>query len=449
MTKKLSKSAFQSGTKGLMNLSKDSKRQGGKISASELKGVLASGYKKTPDDLVGNWKLDPEISKTTALVYYNPTIDQAIVVHRGTEGTLSDWSNNLGYVLGVNKLSHRFKESERVQKRAEEKYPNLLTTGHSQGGIYTKIAKNQPNTILVNPASMGEGSIGTTIRALNDPVSAIANPLHKGTLITTKPKLNPLKAHSIDILDELGDKMLGNGMMDFIRNPLKEINKEIINPIKGKIDGGTKTITGIVYGAQDFAPYVRKIIEQYGDKKIVRAVAHRKPVDAPILGAINMVSIGQFAKQNKYDDLFHLSLFLIFEDGTPISIEKIENINMQVNPPTHEKAQTKEISNFHPVTLNEILNGAKQVLGDKFFKYNASSNNCQHFIMALLQGSDLGGAEDYAFIKQDTEQIFKGLDKTLSIANALTSIGNRGSVALYGGKLSKAPPKRKGKVRKT
>lgn len=432
-------------------------RRGRAISASQAKMLLVSSYQKEPDEKVGDWELDEGISKPTARVYYNPVIQQAAVIHRGTEGTIKDWNNNLQYVIGTNKLTHRFKEAERVQKRAEEKYPNVLTLSHSQGGIYSKIARDQDKVINVNPASMGEVTRGTTIRSANDPVSMLAGIANKFKSnprnITTSAHLNPLKAHSLDILDELGDRMLGEGLrgrgfMDFVRNPIGEIKKEsskidtaiqdkIISPVKDKFEGGKKTITGVIYGAQDYAPYVRKIIEQYGDKKIVRAVAHRKPVDAPLLGALNMVSLGQFAKQNKYDDLFHLSLVLFFEDGTPISIEKIENINMVINPSTHAKAETKEITNFHTITLNELLEGAKRKLGAKFFKYNASSNNCQHFIMALLQGSDLGSSEDYSFIKQDTEEIFKGLDKTLSLSNALTALGNRGSVAMYGGKLHK------------
>lgn len=429
-------------------------RRGGAISAKQLKALLVSSYKKEPDANVGDWALDESISRPTARVYYNPVIQQAIVVHRGTEGTFSDWSNNLQYVMGTNKLTTRFKEAEMVQKKAEEKYPNVLSVGHSQSGIYTKIARDQSKVINVNPASMGETTSGTTIRSANDPVSALAgltglfkkNPKN----ITTSAQLNPLKAHSLDILDEIDpNRMLGEGLrkmyrpkrkgkgvMDFIRNPKKAIN-DARYAVIGATDPLKKTVTGIVYGPQDHAPYVRKIIEQYGDKKIVRAVAHRKPVDKPLIGALNVVSMGQFNKQNPYDDLFHLSLFLFLEDGTVMSIEKIENINILINPPTHAKAETQEIGNFHPVTLNELIDGAKKVLGDKYFKYDAAVNNCQAYIMALLKGSGLGTAEDYKFIKQDTEQIFKGLGKTLALSNALTDIGARASVAMYGGKLKK------------
>ena len=229
-------------------------------------------------------------------------------------------------------------------------------------------------------------------------------------------------------------KRRGTGVMDFLKDPKKSL-RDARYAVIGATDPLKKTVTGIVYGAQDFAPYVRKIIADYGDKKIVRMMAHRKPVDNPLTGALNVVSLGQFNKQNPYDELFHLSLVLFFEDGTPISIEKIENINMVINPPTHSKAETQEIGNFHPVTLNELIDGAKKILGDNFYKYNSSTNNCQDFIMALLKGSGLGTNENYQFIKQDTVSIFKGLDKTLAIATAVTDLGNRFSVARYGGKL--------------
>jgi hypothetical protein len=118
-------------------------------------------------------------------------------------------------------LTGRYKDAERVQKRAEEKYPDLLTTGHSQGGIYTKIAKDQSKVINVNPASMGETTSGTTIRAKNDPVSALAGftGLFKKNdkNITTQSKGSLLDAHSIDILDELGDKELGGSLTKYLK----------------------------------------------------------------------------------------------------------------------------------------------------------------------------------------------------------------------------------------
>jgi hypothetical protein len=201
---------------------KYAKKKGGSISAKDLKGLHASSYKEEPDKEVNGWVLDESISKPTARVYFNAAKNQAIVVHRGTEATVKDWANNLAYLTGTNKLTGRYKDAERVQKRAEEKYPDVLTTGHSQGGIYTKIAKDQSKVINVNPASMGETTSGTTIRSKNDPVSALAGltGLFKKNdkNITTQSKGNLLEAHSIDILDELGDKELGGSLTKYLKS---------------------------------------------------------------------------------------------------------------------------------------------------------------------------------------------------------------------------------------
>lgn len=229
-------------------------------------------------------------------------------------------------------------------------------------------------------------------------------------------------------------RMKGKGVMDFFRDP-----KKTLNDARYSVIGSSpyKTVEGVVFGAKDYAPYVRKILADHGNKKIVRLTAGRKPVDSILTDAINAVSLGQFSKQNPYDKLFHLSLNAELENGMVISIEKVENINLMINPKAKPNTEFQEIDNFHSITLNELMEGGKRVLGDNFFKYNASNNNCQNFIMALLQGSNLGTSKDFAFIKQDTESIFKGLEKTLGLSVGITDLGNRFSVARYGGKIRK------------
>jgi hypothetical protein len=193
------------------------KAQGEGISAKDLKLLHSSSYKKDRDKKVGDWELDESISKPTASVYVNQKTKQPIVVHRGTEKTLSDWSNNLAYVMGKSKDTKRYKDSKEVQEEAEKKYGDTLTTGHSQGSVYSKLARNKKGIIDVNPASMGEvASEGTTIRSKTDPVSILAGLTNLFSSnkknITTSGKSNPLTAHSINILDELGDTELGNGL---------------------------------------------------------------------------------------------------------------------------------------------------------------------------------------------------------------------------------------------
>jgi len=191
---------------------------GGKLKASDLKQLHVNGYKNLSEsnDKVGDWILDRGLSKETARVWYNPVTGQAHISHRGTKGT-ADWVPNLAYVAGVNDYTHRAKESERVQKRAEQKYNDLDTSGHSQGAIYSRFAKDKKKIIEINPANKGDSTpSGTVIRSATDPVSILGTPkrfiqglFQKNNDITTSAKINPLSAHSLDILDELGDQMVG------------------------------------------------------------------------------------------------------------------------------------------------------------------------------------------------------------------------------------------------
>jgi len=227
---------------------------GGTISAKELKLLHQSAYKKDKDKQVGDWVLDESISKPTAVVYVNQKTKEPIVIHRGTEGTVKDWANNLAYVAGFSKKTQRYKDSEAVQKQAEEKYGDTLTSGHSQGGIYSKLAKNKKGIIDVNPASMGEvATEGTTIRSATDPVSVLAgltNVFKKSDKnVTTSAKSNPLEAHSLNILDELGDKQLGGRIgrgKKFSHKQLTDIilhkNKVIEDLEKNAYGGGMKDL---------------------------------------------------------------------------------------------------------------------------------------------------------------------------------------------------------------
>ncbi len=192
---------------------------GGKLKANDLKKLHQNGYKDLKDsaDQVGDWILDRDLSKETARVWHNPITNQGHVTHQGTKGA-ADWANNAAYVVGLSEHTHRAKESERVQKRAEEKYSDLDTSAHSQSAIYArKYAKDKKKIIEINPANKGDSTpSGTVIRSATDPVSILGTPkrfiqglFQKNNDITTSGKLNPLKAHSLDILDELGDQMVG------------------------------------------------------------------------------------------------------------------------------------------------------------------------------------------------------------------------------------------------
>jgi hypothetical protein len=119
------------------------------------------------------------------------------------------------------KLTPRYKEAEKVQRRAEKKYgaSNVTTIGHSQGGLQSELLGGRSKEIItLNKATLpfesNKNKNQYDIRSDRDVVSGL-NPFAKKSKkdVNIKAKTyNPLTEHSGDVLDRLGKKrMIGKG----------------------------------------------------------------------------------------------------------------------------------------------------------------------------------------------------------------------------------------------
>ena len=258
---------------------------------------------------------------------------------------------------------------------------------------------------------------------------------HQQTLISNKNKYHQKKkakkqAEENAMFDDTGyeppppDVGVGRGLSKSVIKKAKELQKKTV-----------KTVTGLVTGSTDYSPSVRSLIQKYGDKVITKIVIGRTPVSSAITMALNVVSMGQFSEnqaKNDYDKLFHLFVELTL-GNIPIRLEKNEVITMTEGHP--DKPDTERDENVlieKPLSLNEMLQNARDRMGEKFFKYDSANNNCQDFIMALLQGSSLGSQENYDFIKQDTKSLFEGIRGTRGIAKQITNLGQRVNILTNG-----------------
>ena len=214
--------------------------RGGKISSEDLSELVKQTYSKTPKKQIGDFVLDEELTTDEQKIYHNPKTGKAWISHRGTEGTVKDWSNNLQYALGNYESTDRYKRGKAVQEKTESKYgkKNISTVGHSQGAVLSrKLGKDTNEIINVNPASLGEAESKntTTVRSKKDVVS-IAKPVAKavesakktvnkylpksmrfkekeqGKTIEIQPASNnPLTEHSADILERTPGLEIGQG----------------------------------------------------------------------------------------------------------------------------------------------------------------------------------------------------------------------------------------------
>lgn len=226
---------------------------------------------------------------------------------------------------------------------------------------------------------------------------------------------------------------------------MKKINKTIAKPIKKNVtnifETATKTGNLLIQGSNDYAPNVKKILSQYGPQIIKALTLKRTPVDKVLTGALNIFSLGKFGErfEKSFDELFHLFLEIELQSGTRLLLEKNARINMELNPIARPNTEIKSISNIpQELSVYQLLENAKRRMGSQFYSYDAVNNNCQDFLLNILQSSGIGDQSDYTFIKQDTAKLFKGLPVLRKIAHATTELGERADIAMQGGQLTKS-----------
>jgi len=219
----------------------------------------------------------------------------------------------------------------------------------------------------------------------------------------------------------------GAGIFDDISKKLVKTAKKTSRRVVNKVQNATVRT--------DYPPKIRKLLAKNGDKVIASAVINRKPVKEKLTNLLNVLSFGQFKKniaEEPYDDLFHLSIVLNTTDGKTIMVEKNEVLNMAMTG--RKGGETYPIAPFSTgKTLNEIMENTRKKMGDeKFFSYSARNNNCQDFIMSLLQANGMGDADEFKFVKQDTKQMFKGLKTLSNVADFITDIAGTADVLIKG-----------------
>ena len=189
----------------------------------------------------------------------------------------------------------------------------------------------------------------------------------------------------------------------------------------------------IVHGRNDYSPSVRQFLVVHGEKKIVRLEIRRDPIVSVIQKSLDFLSGGKVP----YDKLFHLRLNFTLDNGYQGSLEKNEVIVIGKSQPSKRGGNTMQIMEQPNVSLNEWLNKTKELMGQRYFKYSGSSNNCQDYIRANLNANGINNGSYDAFVKQDTEAIFKNNPLLRKFSNTVTDIGGRADVLISGSGLQK------------
>ena len=222
--------------------------------------------------------------------------------------------------------------------------------------------------------------------------------------------------------------------------------------VKNNVSNVVSSISNVVSGTaprKNLSPMVRRVLADDGNKPIIELFVRREPIQSGLNTALNVISLGKWddlRKKYSYDKFFHLQLECVVAVSPTtqhrFTIEKNAVIEIHNASPLNKDSETMPVPFHRPLTMNDLIEGAKRVMGDKFLYYDAFRCNCQDFVMGLLTGSGLGNPQIYSFVKQPIDTLVEEVPSwTSRIARALTDLGGIADVAQHGQGVSKPMPR--------
>jgi hypothetical protein len=233
--------------------------------------------------------------------------------------------------------------------------------------------------------------------------------------------------------------------MDNLKKKNNIIYKKLMNTHINKLVGGgiLDRIKGIIYGRRDYPPAERNLIEKYGNSKIIKIEVYREPLEKLTKLATTVLTLGQIddlKKKYSYDELYHLFLVITVDYNgipVPITVEKHEIINIHEYPKIKKDAERININiRGYNGTFREFLKNGETRMGDKYWFYNAFNNNCQIFVLNLLEANPpiiANNPEAKQFIYQDVSGLTTDLNPiSKGLINLGTALKGRLNVAIKG-----------------
>jgi len=185
-----------------------------------------------------------------------------------------------------------------------------------------------------------------------------------------------------------------------------------------------------------FPKNARLFIEKYGDSMIDAnsMVIRKNPIQSGVEKVLDFISQGKYSEikdRYAYDTMYHLRLDFSIENRNYMT-EKTANIQFR-NAVTNEDDEVLKISNPSIKFIDFVTNTIKRMKSN-YFTYDAFTNNCQNYILNVLQSNNLITSDAKNFIYQPVDDMIKELPsyvkKFASLATKAGSYVDKGLQSL-------------------
>ncbi len=221
-------------------------------------------------------------------------------------------------------------------------------------------------------------------------------------------------------------KQLGGGfglLPSFGPSALRARAGNLIDTIKDKIKGA------VFFPSREFSNAFKSVMSKYGNLRIKSARIRRAPIGSAINSLLNILSLGkfeQYRKEKNFDKYFHLGIVLELEGGKKLLLEKNAKPEFSENfKDTNDTVYMGPVTISGQPTLNEFIQKTVDRVGPfKFTNYHPFTNNCQGFILMLLESNNSLTPALKNFIYQDVQTLLERIPSfTDKIARFATDTG--------------------------
>lgn len=221
-------------------------------------------------------------------------------------------------------------------------------------------------------------------------------------------KKKPIRKPAVKRTRRRKPQQQGMGFFDNIKKAIQYTKEKLFFPAN-KLPGDSQAV-----------------YNKYADATVNGFTIRRAPIMSAVDKVLNWISLGQYNKKKNelaYDQVFHLQLVFHTNRG-PLLVEKNERINIKDKDGTGE---SMPVAYDRADTVASVLEKARRKMGDhNFYQYNARSNNCQDFILNILDANGVLNESARKFIKQDAESLFKSLPGFMGkISQAATDLAGK------------------------
>lgn len=142
----------------------------------------------------------------------------------------------------------------------------------------------------------------------------------------------------------------------------------------------------------DYNEKTKKIINKYGDYKIVKMYVCKQKLSNIIDFIINIITFYKYSKHLQNNKMYHIGLIIILKNSqNKLKILKIDKMSTSIYIDENFKINScKKIKNVsihkNKYSLKELLDKTKKNMGEiNFFNWELQINNCQHFVKNLIK----------------------------------------------------------------